>query len=401
MKKELAIIGGGAAGFFAAINIAEKNKDYNISIYEGSNRLLSKVLISGGGRCNITNECKEPKVLVNHYPRGHKELLPAFTKFNCTHTYKWFESRGLALKSEEDGRIFPKSNSSKSVYDLFISLANKHKIQIITSKRLTSLKPAPTHWVLEFGEENVHCDKIILATGGNTQVWRMLENIGIPLVSWVPSLFTLKAANNDFKHLSGVSVNNAKLEIKGTKSFQQGPFLVTHQGFSGPAVLKLSAWKAFELKDLQYEFVLVVNWIPDIDENEISTEMMDFGNLNPKAKVINYKIPAVPKRLFQFLCKRAQIENYTNWSEFGKKGIKRLMDQLYRCELSIKGKNTFKEEFVTAGGVDLQSIDLERFESKKHAGLHFAGEILNIDAVTGGFNFQSAWTSAYLISQTF
>ena len=399
MSKEIAIIGGGAAGFFAAINCAEKHSDYSICIYEGSNKLLSKVLISGGGRCNITNACQDPEELLSYYPRGHKELHKAFKTFHCGHTYSWFESRGLTLKTEEDGRVFPRSNSSQSVYDLFLRLAKKHNIDIKLNSRLKKIEPKKEKWLLELGGNSVECDKLVLATGGNAQVWSILEQLNLAIIPPAPSLFTLKSLDNEFAHLSGISVPKATVAVKGFKGFS-GPLLITHQGFSGPAILKLSAWEAFRLKDRGYAFDLEVNWLGSQHENVLRAQLKEFGIQNPKSKVINYKLKDIPKRLFQHLCERAQIESYINWSEFGKKGLNRLMDEIFRSQIKIRGKNTFKEEFVTAGGVDLKEIDLNRFESKTLPSLFFAGEVLNIDAITGGFNFQSAWTSAYLISQS-
>lgn len=397
--KTIAVIGGGAAGFFAAINIAERKPNYRITIYEGSSKLMSKILISGGGRCNVTNAEKDLNNLLQHYPRGNKELRTVFREFNCQSTYQWFENKGVPLKTEDDGRVFPQSNSSASIYNCLLNEAKSKKIAIKTKCRLSAIKRLNNSWVLTLGEEEVLTDVVVMATGGSTLVWNLLMELGLTIVRPAPSLFTFNLKPSALAGLSGLSVPNAK--IKSTKSSSQiGALLITHKGISGPAVLKYSAWEAYELESLKYKTKLYICWNANMDAEYFKLCCAQYMNSIPKERVRSWKDHGLPKRLFQFLCDEARIGEFTNWSEIGKKGIMRLHNVLFEYEVFMEGKSTNKEEFVTAGGVALNEIVLNSMEAKEHPGMYFAGEVLNIDAITGGFNFQAAWSTAYTVSRS-
>ena len=395
---KIAIIGGGAAGFFTAINIAERKPNAEITIYEGSNKLLSKVLISGGGRCNVTNEEFRPKELAKHYPRGHNELVTVFEKFNSKDCWNWFEERGVPLKVEEDGRVFPRSNSSKSIYNCLTQTAKKLGIVVKLAHRLKDFKRNDNGWLLSFDEHELLADKLVFCTGGSKQIWAMLDNKGISIEGSCPSLFTFNAKHTVLQELSGVSTETAAVSvINGQK--QYGPLLITHAGFSGPSVLKLSAWEARTMAQMNYQFKLSINWNTSLDQTRFIQLLREKTTQTPKERVRNFKEHGLAKRLYSAICDAANISEYTNWSEIGKKGIARLCKALFDFEVEITSKSTFKEEFVNCGGVKLSSIDLQTFESKEQTDLYFAGEVLNIDAETGGYNFQAAWSTAYLVSQ--
>jgi predicted Rossmann fold flavoprotein len=398
--KKIAIIGGGAAGFFAAVNLAEQRPDFEITIYEGSNKLLSKVLISGGGRCNVTNRISDPLDLVKNYPRGEDFLLHAFQQFSTTDTRAWFEKRGVPTKIEEDGRVFPLSNTSQSIYDCLVSLARKYNISIKTHHRLIDLERNGDQFCLHFADSKWDADAVILSTGSNAVIYTILKKWDIGISKQVPSLFTLDAKNHLQKPLAGVSVQHAEVKIKGdTSAPQYGPILITHWGYSGPAVLRLSAWKAIRLNELNYHFTLVINWLPHFTKDTLIESFRTNMNEKAKEKVASWKEHNLPKRLWQSLLEEAEIREFTNWTEIGKKGIMRLTDKLTNYEVAINKKSTFKEEFVTAGGIELNELNQTTFEIKKHPNLYAAGEILNIDAITGGFNFQAAWTGGFLIAK--
>ncbi len=395
---DVAIIGGGAAGFFAAINLAERRPSLKIEIFEASSKFLSKVLVSGGGRCNLTNEITDPSQLAEHYPRGHAVLAPIFTQFGSQETQNWFRERGLDLKTEPDGRVFPQSNSSQSVYDLFLNSCKQLEIGLNTGARLKQMEQLDKAWLLHFKDVQIKAKHVVICTGGNSQIWTLLSELGLKCIDPSPSLFTFKSQDKSFAELSGVSLPSVRIGL-GDNSQYQGPLLITHQGFSGPVVLKLSAWKAAEMKSLNYEFDLHINWMPDKNSDELYTLIKREAELNPKIQVANFKFHSLPKRLYKLLCHRAGLTEYINGAELGKKKINALAEELHNTIVHIKGKSTFKEEFVTAGGLSLDQIDLKDFSAKSLPNLYFAGEVLNIDAVTGGFNFQAAWSAAYLISQ--
>lgn len=400
MGKRVAIIGGGAAGFFTAINIAEKNADLRITLYEGSNKLLAKVLVSGGGRCNVTNEISDPKELSKQYPRGNEFLEPVFERFSSDDTEKWFTERGVPLKCEEDGRKFPQSNTSQSIYHCLTSLARKHNIEVKLSCRLDNFKQINEGWQLDFKNEQVECDFLVLCTGSNPAMYTLLAKNNIKIVPPLPSLFTFKAKEHTLIDLAGVSVSNASVSIKEIKnSIDHGPLLITHVGYSAPAIIKISAWYARELAQLDYRFTLSINW-NSYDSKELAILFNQYATERPKERVVSWKEHGLTKRLWQHLCQAAELKEYTNWSEIGKKGIVRLTTVLCAYTTPISGKSTFKEEFVTAGGIDLNSVNPDTFEISDMPNLYAAGELLNIDAVTGGFNFQAAWSGGYLVAES-
>jgi hypothetical protein len=397
---KIAIIGGGAAGFFCAINAAEKLPQANITIYEASNKLLAKVLISGGGRCNVTNTISEPSALAANYPRGREFLEPIFHTFTSADTQKWFTTRGVPLKTEVDGRVFPQSDNSQSIYKCLLNETRRLNISVLLSKRLKSLIHEVDKWQLDFGSENVQVDKVVLATGSNKGVYDMLAAMDVEIVPPLPSLFTFNAKQHMQLDLAGLSVPDAHVSIMGIpNSCEVGPVLITHWGYTAPAILRLSAWYARELSVLKYTFRLQINWAAH-DSKKLTALFKEYAETKPKEKVMSWKEHNLPKRLWQYLFEAAALPTYTNWSEIGKKGIVRLVAVLCAYESAINGKSTFKEEFVTAGGIALAEVNNDTFEIIRHKGLYAVGELLNIDAITGGFNFQAAWSGGYMAAKS-
>jgi predicted Rossmann fold flavoprotein len=398
--KTVAIIGGGASGFFTAINLAEKCTKADITIYEASKNLLGKVLISGGGRCNVTNQISEAGDLSKNYPRGEEFLKDAFEHFSSNDTREWFQKRGVETKVESDGRVFPVSDSSLSIYKLFMAECERLGIRIETRHRLTEIKKDNNGYHLSFANGNIQADYCVLCTSISSGIERMVNRFGIETIRMVPSLFTFNAKNHQQKHLSGVGVSEAAVSIQGIEhSTTNGPMLITHWGYSGPAILKLSAWFARELHALDYSFNLLIDWMPEQSHAETLAMFKEFSLSKPKDKVLSWKDHSLPKRLWQDLFKATALREFANWSEIGKKKMLILSDLLHKFSVPVDGKSTFKEEFVTAGGIDLDQLDNRTFGLKNYPGLYAIGEILNIDAITGGFNFQAAWTGAYLASQ--
>lgn len=398
MAKTITIIGGGAAGFFAAIRAAETHPEAEIVILERGRDVLQKVKISGGGRCNVTHACFDPRALVKFYPRGEKELRGPFTQFACGDTMGWFEDRGVPLKIEEDGRIFPVSNSSQSIIDCLWSEVNRLGIRVITHCRVNDFFPDDQNsngWKILTEEKEITTDVLFVMTGSNPAVWGILEKLGHTIVPPVPSLFTFNIEDERIKSLPGLSVPKAGIHLPELKLRTEGPLLITHWGLSGPAILKLSAWGAREMHDCKYRFRILINWTQEGEaeiRERIESARQDRGNkLVAKEKVVE-----IPNRLWQQLVSAAGISEQMRWAETGKKQVNRLVQQLTAAEFQVNGKSTFKEEFVTAGGVDLREVNFKTFESKLFPGLYFAGEVLNIDAVTGGFNFQAAWTGGWI-----
>jgi predicted Rossmann fold flavoprotein len=399
-KKEIAIIGGGAAGFFTAANLSGLSNAANITIYEGSNKLLSKVLISGGGRCNVTNTISDPSLLAENYPRGKDFLLDSFKQFSTADTQDWFNQRGVPLKTEPDGRVFPLSNSSQTIYNCLEREAKINGVQIKTHHRLEDISKEDNGYLLSFNKSEIKADFIVLATGSNAPIYKILKKLDVDCVPQVPSLFTFEAKRHLQLDLAGVSIENARVSINEIKdSEQQGPLLITHWGYTGPSILRLSAWQARNLNELEYKFTLSINWLSDYSSAGLHEELSLLTTSSPKDKVASWKKHGLPKRLWNFILQKAEIKEYTNWSEIGKKGINRLVDALTKYEVFINKKSTFKDEFVTAGGINLDELDNTSFAIKKHNNLYAAGEILNIDAITGGFNFQAAWTGSLLIAK--
>ncbi|TBX70616.1 NAD(P)/FAD-dependent oxidoreductase [Flavobacterium silvisoli] len=394
---DILIVGGGAAGFFTAINIAEKNPKLNIAILERGKTVLEKVRISGGGRCNVTHACFVPNDLVKFYPRGEKELRGPFHQFCSGDTIEWFERHGVELKIEEDGRMFPTSDSSQTIIDCFLSAVKKLKIEVLTGHSVQSIFKGDGYWKVETNHETFSCQKLIMTTGSNPKIWEMLHVIGHTIVPPVPSLFTFNIKDARIKDLMGVSAF-AKVTVKGTKLEASGPLLITHWGMSGPGILRLSAWGARELFAKNYQFTLEVNWLNETTHDEALETLKELKQEHAKKTVAKKSPFDFPNRLWESLVLAAGISVETKWADLSKKQLINLASQLTNGQFQVNGKSTFKEEFVTAGGIDLKEINFKTMESKLHENLFFAGEILNIDAITGGFNFQNAWTSGFIVA---
>ncbi|MBP7183017.1 MAG: NAD(P)/FAD-dependent oxidoreductase [Flavobacterium sp.] len=391
------IVGGGAAGFFTAINIVEKNPKLKVAILERGTEVLNKVRISGGGRCNVTHACFEPNELVKFYPRGEKELRGPFHQFCSGDTIEWFEKHGVELKIEADGRIFPVSNSSQTIIDCFLKATQKLGITVLTGQSVQSIFKKDSLWKVETQTENYLAEKLILATGSNPKVWEMLQNFGHAIVSPVPSLFTFNIKDSRIKELPGVAAH-VTVKVKDTKLSSTGPLLITHWGMSGPAILKLSAWGARILHDKNYQFTIFVNWLNDAEKADVENMLKELKQEHAKKSVSKKSAFELTNRLWESLVLASGIESETKWADLSKIQLQNLVNQLTNGTFQINGKSTFKEEFVTAGGIDLKEINFKTMESKLHENLYFAGEIVNIDAITGGFNFQNAWTSGYIVA---
>lgn len=396
---DVIIAGGGAAGFFTAINIAEANPKLKIAILERGKEVLSKVRISGGGRCNVTHACFIPNDLVKFYPRGEKELKGPFNQFCSGDTIEWFERHGVELKIEDDGRMFPVTDSSQTIIDCFLEVSKKLGIQILMGESIQSLYRADDHWKIETNKEIFLADKLVMATGSNPKMWDMLEELGHTIVSPVPSLFTFNIKDNRIKDLMGVSAITT-VKVKGTKLEASGPLLITHWGMSGPAILRVSAWGARELFTKNYQFTLQVNWLNDMDADECDEVLKSLKQEYAK-KTVSKKSPFdFPNRLWESLVTASGIDVETRWADLTRNQLQALAAQLTNGEFQVNGKSTFKDEFVTAGGVDLKEVNFKTMESKRVEKLYFAGEVLNIDAITGGFNFQNAWTGGFIAAKS-
>ena len=394
---DIIIVGGGAAGFFTAINLVEKNPKLKVAILERGKTVLEKVRISGGGRCNVTHACFVANDLVKFYPRGEKELRGPFHQFSSGDTVEWFEKHGVELKIEDDGRMFPISNSSQTIIDCFLSATQKLGIQLLTGQSVQSIYKAADYWKVETNHETFASDKLILTTGSNPKIWEMLTQLGHSIVPPVPSLFTFNIKDARIKDLMGLSAF-AKVKVKGSKLEASGPLLITHWGMSGPGILRLSAWGARELFDKNYQFIVQVNWLNEITFEEAIDTLKNLKHEHAK-KAVSKKSPfEFPNRLWESLVLASNIDAETKWADLSKKQLTDLANQLTNGEFQVNGKSTFKEEFVTAGGIDLKEINFKTMESKLQENLFFAGEIVNIDAITGGFNFQNAWTSGFIVA---
>ena len=395
---DVLIVGGGAAGFFAAINTAEQNPALSIAILERGNSVLSKVKISGGGRCNVTHAEFIPNELASYYPRGEKELKGPFHAFMTGDTMTWFEERGVPLKVEEDGRVFPMSDTSQSIIDCFLVQAQKFGVEVKKNHAVRSVKQGQNSWNLETTNGSFSCRKLLIATGSNPKVWRLLETLGHTITPAVPSLFTFDIDDPRIKNIPGVVVKNVSVEVLGTALFSEGPLLVTHSGLSAPSILKLSAFGAIELARLNYKFKIKINFIQK-DANSCMQILKNTKLELSKKYVRNTPLFELPKRMWVKLIEAAEIDEVLRWADLSKVQLQALIHQLTSAIFQVHGKSTFKEEFVTAGGVDLKEINFKTYESKRLKNLFLAGEIINVDGVTGGFNFQNAWTGAYLAAQ--
>jgi len=400
MSLSILIIGGGAAGFFTAINAAENHPDAHIVILEKGNDVLQKVKISGGGRCNVTHACFDPKELTTFYPRGEKELLGPFHQFMTGDTMQWFEDRGVELKIEADNRVFPVSNNAQTIIDLLTREAARLGVELRLTQRVTSIKRNAKTWTVTTSTDEFVGDKVVIAAGSNPKIWDLLAQLGHRIIPPVPSLFTFKINDPRIKEIPGLAVANATVQLVGHAARTTGPVLITHWGLSGPAVLKLSAIGARYLAEKAYQYNVIVNWLsrrPEVIQNELA----QLRTREAKHKII-VKSPfqEIPKRLWSHLVQASNILESHRWGDLSNKQLAQLSAQLTHCVFNANGKSTFKEEFVTAGGVDLKEINFKRFESKVLPNMFFAGEVLNIDAVTGGFNFQNAWTGGYIIGKS-
>ncbi|MBT5859064.1 MAG: NAD(P)/FAD-dependent oxidoreductase [Flavobacteriales bacterium] len=396
-----AIIGGGAAAFFAAINTKENFPNSEVVIFEKTNKLLSKVLISGGGRCNLTNSETSISTFSKHYPRGEKQLKKIFGTFNNQDTKNWFESRGVELVAEQDGRMFPKSNTSQTIYDLFLHESEKLGIQIKLKSGVNSIKQEAEKIILEVNGKFLLFDKVIVCTGGSPKLegFNWMKKLGHKIENPVPSLFTFNIPNEKITKLMGLSVPNALISIEGTKLKNSGSLLITHWGMSGPAILKLSSFGARLLSDKKYNFNISVSWCGESNFEKIKDELQSIITENKQKKLFNIRPFNFPKRLWSYLLERSDLSEEKPWGELGKKQLNKLVQTICNDIYSVKGKTTFKEEFVTCGGISSESINIKTMESKHIKNLYFAGEILDIDGVTGGFNFQAAWTTAFIASK--
>jgi predicted Rossmann fold flavoprotein len=394
----IGIIGGGASGFFAAIRCAELNPAARITIFERGQTVLEKVRISGGGRCNVTHACFEPRELVKNYPRGHRELLGPFTQFSPSDTINWFQKRGVQIKKEADGRMFPVTDSSETIIECLLGEVRKLHIEVRTSARIEAILPKNGDFELKIAqqERTIIFQKIMVAAGSSLAVWKILEDIGHRIIEPVPSLFTFNVKDARISELLGVSVGRVSVHFRAKKLTTVGPILITHWGLSGPAILKLSALAARDFHALNYNFPIEINWLFDKTRAETLDALAEIREISPKKMVISTPHFNLPNRLWQKLVAAAEIDDQKRWADLSKKSMEKLVEQLAACPFEVRGKSTFKEEFVTAGGVDLREIDFKTFQSKLHPGLFLAGEIIDVDAVTGGFNFQAAWTGGWL-----
>ena len=393
------VIGGGAAGFFTAINAKEMNPELDITILEKGKEVLQKVKISGGGRCNVTHACFEPKELVQFYPRGEKELLGPFHQFMTGDTFEWFENNGIPLKIEKDNRVFPESNSSQTIIDCFLGKTKALGIPVLKNHGVNSIKKQGDSWLVTTKEQQFVCDAVVMAAGSSKKVWELSKALRHSIISPVPSLFTFNIKDPRIKDLLGISVPNATVQLEDTNLEASGPLLITHWGMSGPAILKLSAFGARVLAEKNYEYQVQVNWLSR-PTHKIVNVLLNLKKKHSKKQVIvRSPFEEIPKRLWERFVLATTIKITFNWADVSHEQIDALANQLTKSVFTAKGKSTFKEEFVTAGGVDLREINFKNFESKLQNNLFFVGEVLNIDAVTGGFNFQNAWTGGWLCAK--
>lgn len=397
MSKRVAIIGGGASGFFTALLIKEQQPDYQVTIYEKTTKLLSKVKISGGGRCNVTHSCFVPRELVKNYPRGERELKSVFSRFQPGDTIAWFAENGIELKTEEDGRMFPITDSSQTIIDCFLNKAQKLGIEIKTKAELISYSKAVV-FSLKFADSSEEVDCLVLAMGGGNKVKYYDLVKGHTINGPLPSLFTFNIPEPELHELKGLSVQDVEVKIEGSKLKDVGPLLITHWGISGPAVIRLSAFGAEYLADLDYQFNVLVNWV-GMNQEQCKEEILDIKNSGSKAKVYNDLPGILPMRIRKYLTERAGIKE-KSWSDVSKKDMNRLVQELSNGRYKVEGRTTFKEEFVICGGVERKEVDFKTMESKTTEGLYFVGELIDIDGITGGFNFQNAWSTAFVAAES-
>ena len=400
---KIIIIGGGAAGFFAAINLAILKPKLQIEIVEKSTKLLSKVKISGGGRCNVTNFCLDNAILSANYPRGNKELRQLFSNFSVQDTMNWFQNQEVHLKIEDDGRVFPISNDSQSIIDCFLRLCEKYNIKITTQCEVFAIEPGKNNFTLKTSLGIFNANHVICCIGGHAKLgsYQFIANLGHKIISPIPSLFTFNLTKHPInKELQGISVPDAEVKVDGIKLVSRGPVLITHWGFSGPAVLKLSAFGAKELFEKDYNCSFSIKWLGGLSYSEIENLVFELQRTKHSALPYSNPLNGLPKRLWEYILTEAGIDSKKIWAEIPKKQLHQLIDLLYNHKFEMNGKTTFKEEFVTCGGVDLKEIDFKTMQSKLIPGLFFCGEVINADGITGGFNFQNAWSTAFVCSRS-
>ncbi|GAA3968035.1 NAD(P)/FAD-dependent oxidoreductase [Hymenobacter antarcticus] len=406
----VAVLGGGAAGFFGAIACAEANPNVPVILLEKTGKLLAKVRISGGGRCNVTHACDTPAQLAAHYPRGSKQLKAAFQQFGVAETIAWFAKRGVALKTEVDGRMFPTTDSSETIARALEDAARQAGVRILTNTSVDKIEPSTDgsfelvlsgSGAAQLGGGKLRVSRLLVATGGNPKStnYDWLRALGHTITEPVPSLFTFNIPQSPLSELMGVSVPHARVVLAGEKLHYEGPLLVTHWGVSGPAVLKLSAWGARRLHELGYVGTALISWVPSFTDETLRTWLQEFRQENGKKTVASNPQFGLPQRLWRNLTEQAGIAADTRWSDLPAKSQNRLLELLLRTSLAVRGKTTYKEEFVTCGGISLPEVDLKTMASRRIPNLHFAGEVLDIDGITGGFNFQAAWTTGFLAGQ--
>lgn len=398
--KKVAVIGGGAAGFFAALSVAEHYPSAEITLFEKTVNVLAKVKVSGGGRCNVTHNCDSIQDLIKAYPRGGRALRSIFYQFQPKDTIAWFNNRNVSLKTEQDGRMFPVSDDSQTIIDCLETACAKAEIKIKRSSTVQQLMTKNEQWILHFPNGEVIVDQVIITTGGSPKLkgFDWLSQLGHTIIPPVPSLFTFNMPNEPIRQLMGLVAEKAKVRILGTNIKTEGPLLITHWGMSGPAILKASSFGARTLADLNYSFTVQIQWLSQSLE-EIDLLLSTTLSQHPHKKAISINPLPIPNRLWIYLLEKINLPNDRRWNEIGQKNLHRIVNLLTNDQYQVEGKTTFKEEFVTCGGVSLKEINLKTMESKKNKGLYFAGEVLDIDAITGGYNFQAAWSGGYLAGQ--
>lgn len=394
--KKLVVIGGGAAGFFCAINAARLNPSLHVVILEKSAKLLSKVKISGGGRCNVSHACSSINDMLRNYPRGASFLKKSFHQFFVDDTINWFADRGVYLKTEADGRMFPDTDDSQTIINCFLQEASKYGVEVVLKSSVKRIESKEGQFLLHLENETLTSDYVCIACGGfsKDEQFNWIVDCGHTITSPVPSLFTFNIKDSELNKLMGISVPDVNIKINNTKLTQSGPLLITHWGLSGPAVLKLSAWGARDLAESNYDFTITINWLPDYNENSLLEKFRMVRFEKGSSKIYNYTLDHLPARLWHYFLHKASINEATRWAELPSKEQNLLAKIICTAQYNIKGKTTFKEEFVTAGGVSLNEIDPATMQSRVVKNLYFSGEIMDIDGVTGGFNFQSAWTTS-------
>lgn len=397
----IAIIGAGAAGCFAAANIPYKD-GRQVTVLEKTGKVLQKVKVSGGGRCNVTHACFDAPELVDRYPRGKQLLRKSLYRFSPVDTIKWFEQRGVKLKTEDDGRMFPVTDTSQTIIDCLWQEMMHNKVQLLYHRSVERIEQAGAQFIIHFTDApSIAADRVLIAVGGfpKAEQYKWIEALGHTIQPPAPSLFTFNIPKHPITELMGVVADNAAIKITGTKIVEHGPILITHWGLSGPAVMRTSAWAARELQQRHYEFQVHINWLGDIQETELRETFLQLRKEQGKQQLQNKNPFSLPRRLWEYLLQQSGIKNEVRWGDLPAAAQNKLIEHLVRDSYQVKGKTTFKEEFVTCGGITLSEIDPQTMESRKVPGLYFAGEIMDVDGITGGYNFQNAWSSAWIAAQ--